>query len=325
MHARDDLSVQLAELFTAEGRAPEALKVLTGRTFQPWEGGEGRVLAAWEEAHLSVARLALAAGDADTAVEHATDALRPVPTLGEARHPLANTADLHLVLGDALAAAGDTVAARREWALAAAQHGDFQGMQVQLYSERTAAAVTALRRLGRLEDAQRLRDGLAAYVAEQAGSVRRSTTSRRRCRRPSCSRTTSRPPTTCAYGSSSRSWPSSTGANPRRSRSPTRSWPSTRSIPLPAPLPRFASSPGPWTPCSQERHDARRSRNTLAAPAPQGHRADGPAPRPPDVGESPSGDDRIEVTGTWLERGGNPWFPITGEIHYSRDPAQPVA
>ena len=33
-------------------------------------------------------------------------------------------------------------------------------MQVHLYSERTAAAVTALRRLGRTQDAQRLRDGL---------------------------------------------------------------------------------------------------------------------------------------------------------------------
>lgn len=169
VHARDDLSVQLAELFTAEGRAPEALEVLLDRPFQPWEGGEGRVLAAWEEAHLSVARLSLAAGDAATAVEHATAALRPVATLGEARHALANTADLHLVLGDALDAAGETDAARREWERAAAQQGDFQGMQVQLYSERTAAAITALRRLGRLEDASLLRDGLAAYVTEQAG------------------------------------------------------------------------------------------------------------------------------------------------------------
>lgn len=39
-----------------------------------------------------------------------------------------------------------------------------------------------------------------------------------------------------------------------------------------------------------------------------------------DVGESPRGDDRIEVTSAWIERGGNPWFPITGEIHYSRIP-----
>jgi beta-galactosidase len=30
--------------------------------------------------------------------------------------------------------------------------------------------------------------------------------------------------------------------------------------------------------------------------------------------------DRIEVTGRWFERGGRPWFPITGEIHYSRLP-----
>ncbi|GEK21546.1 beta-galactosidase [Cellulomonas xylanilytica] len=39
-----------------------------------------------------------------------------------------------------------------------------------------------------------------------------------------------------------------------------------------------------------------------------------------DVGEPPAGDDRIEVTSRWVERGGVPWFPVTGEIHYSRVP-----
>jgi beta-galactosidase len=38
------------------------------------------------------------------------------------------------------------------------------------------------------------------------------------------------------------------------------------------------------------------------------------------VGEPPAGDDRIEVTSRWVERGGVPCFPITGEIHYSRVP-----
>lgn len=38
------------------------------------------------------------------------------------------------------------------------------------------------------------------------------------------------------------------------------------------------------------------------------------------VGERPSGADPIEVTSKWVERGGVPWFPITGEIHYSRIP-----
>ena len=82
--------------------------MLTGRYFQPWEGGEGRVLAAWEEAHLSLARRALAGPEilpprSSTPVRLSTRS----PNLGEARHALANTADLHLVLGDALAAAGE--------------------------------------------------------------------------------------------------------------------------------------------------------------------------------------------------------------------------
>ncbi|WP_199043447.1 DUF5107 domain-containing protein [Glycomyces salinus] len=164
---RDDLSVQIAELLTAVGRASRALDVLAGRAFQPWEGGEGRVLAAWEEAHLALARQALAAGDPHPAVDHARAALDPAPNLGEARHPLANTADLHLVLGDALAAAGDPVAARTAWAQAAAQEGDFQTMQVQAHSEHTAAAVTALRRLGKPDDAGALRDDLERYVDRQ--------------------------------------------------------------------------------------------------------------------------------------------------------------
>ncbi|WP_035705214.1 DUF5107 domain-containing protein [Glycomyces tenuis] len=168
VETRDDLSVQLAELLTAAGRAAEAVEILTGRAFQPWEGGEGRVLAAWEEAHLSLARASLAAGDARRAVEHATAALEPIASLGEARHPLANTADLHLALGDALDAAGDPAGAAKAWETAAAQEGDFQAMRIHAFSERTAASVTALRRLGRTEEARRLRDGLARYAAEQA-------------------------------------------------------------------------------------------------------------------------------------------------------------
>jgi tetratricopeptide (TPR) repeat protein len=167
---RDDLSVQLAELLTAAERADDALDVLTGRAFQPWEGGEGRVLAAWEHACLALAR---AATDPRDAVRHVEAALAPPANLGEARHPLANTADLHLALGDACAAAGDPDTARRAWTLAAAQQGDFQTMQVQPHSEHTAAAVTALRRLGEHATARALRDDLARYIDEQARSEAR--------------------------------------------------------------------------------------------------------------------------------------------------------
>lgn len=39
-------------------------------------------------------------------------------------------------------------------------------------------------------------------------------------------------------------------------------------------------------------------------------------------GEPPGAPDRIEVTSRWFERGGRPWFPITGEIHYARIPRE---
>lgn len=50
-------------------------------------------------------------------------------------------------------------------------------------------------------------------------------------------------------------------------------------------------------------------------------------PDAPLRGHLPLGDpagtpDRIEVTSRWIERAGRPWFPVTGEIHYSRLPRE---
>ncbi len=48
--ARDDLAVVYADLLVDAGRASEAVALLASRVFQPWEGGEGRALAAWDRA-----------------------------------------------------------------------------------------------------------------------------------------------------------------------------------------------------------------------------------------------------------------------------------
>jgi tetratricopeptide (TPR) repeat protein len=167
--ARDDLTVEYALLLVATGRAAQALDVLAGRRFQPWEGGEGRVLYAWEQARLALAREALAAGRAAEAAAHARAALDVPESLGEARHPLANCADVLLMLGDA--SGGED--ARESWTRAATADGDFQEMSTRPYSEMTYFSAVAWRRLGREDRVMRLAEGLEAYAAELAGTPAR--------------------------------------------------------------------------------------------------------------------------------------------------------
>ena len=47
---RDDLVIAYSDLLVDCGRAEEAVALLESRSFQPWEGGEGIVLSAWDRA-----------------------------------------------------------------------------------------------------------------------------------------------------------------------------------------------------------------------------------------------------------------------------------
>ena len=53
---RDDLSVELATLYNDVNRPEAALAILTGRQFQPWEGGEGLVLTQFLRSNLLLAQ-----------------------------------------------------------------------------------------------------------------------------------------------------------------------------------------------------------------------------------------------------------------------------
>jgi tetratricopeptide (TPR) repeat protein len=158
VETRDDATVALAHLLLTAGRLEEARALLLGRTFQPWEGGEGEALRAWDR----LCRLAAARPGAN-AVAAVDAALDPPASLGEARHPLASTAALQLLRGDALAAAGDEDAARAAWELAA-RDGDFLAMSADPHSEATYSSVLALRRLGRDAEAERRTESLRAWV-----------------------------------------------------------------------------------------------------------------------------------------------------------------
>ena len=64
---RDDLSVEFATLLNQTGEPQRALEVLLSRQFQPWEGGEGLVLAQFVRASILLAQAALGAGEATRA------------------------------------------------------------------------------------------------------------------------------------------------------------------------------------------------------------------------------------------------------------------
>ncbi|MBP2412878.1 tetratricopeptide (TPR) repeat protein [Arthrobacter stackebrandtii] len=170
VEVRDDLSVVFANLLIEAGRALEARNWLISRVFQPWEGGEGQSLAAWDAANIVLAEEALGAGDPAAALTWLDSAMDSPASLSEARHPLANSARLQLLRGDALAALGRDDEATEAWEHAASFRGDFQAMNVQSYSEQSYYSAMALRHLGRASEAEQIADGVAGYIAELEAS-----------------------------------------------------------------------------------------------------------------------------------------------------------
>jgi len=147
--ARDDLSVEYATLLDRLDRPDEALAYLSGRRFHPWEGGEGRVLGTYVAVRLRLGRAALLDDLAQAAVAHFVAALEPPESLGEARHPLTPEHEIRYELGRALAATGDSTAARAQWDLAAEPIAEVLGM-APAYCFRG----WALRALGRESEAR---------------------------------------------------------------------------------------------------------------------------------------------------------------------------
>jgi tetratricopeptide (TPR) repeat protein len=151
--ARDDLSVEVATLLNQIGKPGEALDLLLGRRFQPWEGGEGLVLAQYVRARLLLGCHALDQAEFANARDQFLAALQPPDNLSEAKHLLANQSDIYFWLGESFHRLGDEENARAWWLRAAQQRGDFQQMSVQHISEMTYWTGFALERLGRNDEA----------------------------------------------------------------------------------------------------------------------------------------------------------------------------
>lgn len=161
---RDDLSVEVATLYNQTGRPDVALQALLARKFQPWEGGEGLVLAQFTRASLLLAKQAIRRGSASDAIAHLQAALDPPSSLGEAPHMLANKSDIEYWLGVAYAAAGDQSMAKQWWQRAAKLAGDFQQMSVLAVSDMTYWRGAALNRLDQTSLAREVYRDIAAYA-----------------------------------------------------------------------------------------------------------------------------------------------------------------
>ncbi|WP_084620341.1 tetratricopeptide repeat protein [Agromyces italicus] len=167
---RDDLGIANATLLIESGDSGLARERLLARRFQPWEGGEGQVLAAWDAANLALAEQRLDAGDADGALGFLRSALEPPTTLGEARHPLANCARIHWLVGCAADAAGDRAIAEDAWDRAASSDGDFLDMSPSSFSTQTEYTIRALLKVGRRTEAATQHAALGAFIDQLAAT-----------------------------------------------------------------------------------------------------------------------------------------------------------
>jgi tetratricopeptide (TPR) repeat protein len=163
---RDDLTVELATLLNQTRPPARALEVLLSRRFQPWEGGEGLVLAQFTRAHLLLGQRALTEGDAASACRSFAAIPEPPPGLGEARHLLANQSDVWFWLGAGHARQGDRQQAEACWMRATRQRGDFCAMSVRAVSEMTFWSAMACQCLGKKAEAAALFRSILDY-AEQ--------------------------------------------------------------------------------------------------------------------------------------------------------------
>jgi Flp pilus assembly protein TadD len=163
---RDDLSIEVATLLNQAGEPARALALLLGRIFQPWEGGEGLVLAQYMRANLLLGQRALDACSAEQARKYFQAALAPPESLGEAKHLLANQSDIHFWIGASYAEQDRAAAAEAAWRSAASQMGDFQQMSVRSVSDMTFWGALASRSLGHADEATRLFESMLEHSME---------------------------------------------------------------------------------------------------------------------------------------------------------------
>ncbi|MGE4285332.1 MAG: DUF5107 domain-containing protein [Phycisphaerae bacterium] len=166
--SRDDSACELCALLNQLGRPQEALELLLGRRFHPWEGGEGRVLRQYTLSRILLGKLALENSRPSDAIEQFDLAMDTPDNLGEKYHLLQAKADVNFWRGKALRILGREQEANEAFLQAAQESGDFQDMAVTAFSELSYYKGLSLIELGRKGEAARLFASMRSWALEQS-------------------------------------------------------------------------------------------------------------------------------------------------------------
>jgi tetratricopeptide (TPR) repeat protein len=162
---RDDLTIELVTLLNAGGRHDEALAILLGRTFHPWEGGEGKPAGQYVAVLIGLARAHLRAGRPGEAVACLTRARTYPADLGEGKLPGARENHVLYWLGRAHVARGEEAQARQCWEEASA--GLSEPSEALYYNDEPPEMIfyqgLALRAVGREDEARRRFEALRGF------------------------------------------------------------------------------------------------------------------------------------------------------------------
>ena len=136
---RDDLTIEYCTLLNSIGRHSEALEIIMGRKFHPWEGGEGKVTTQYATALTQLALQALNAGDAQKAKELLEQALVFPHNLGEGKLEGAKDNNIYYYLGLCERMLGNEEAALVH--LSRAASGDEEPASAMYYNDQPAEMI----------------------------------------------------------------------------------------------------------------------------------------------------------------------------------------
>lgn len=155
VNERDDLFLEYVTLLNMKGEYEQALGLILGRRFHPWEGGEGKVTGQYLLSSVEIAKKAIKLGDFKKAIEYLTKAQSYPHNLGEGKLFGAQENDIFYWLGCAHSELGESNLAQEAWERASMGLSD--PSPAMFYNDQQPDKIfyqgLALLKLGRKEEA----------------------------------------------------------------------------------------------------------------------------------------------------------------------------